>query len=122
MMEKVLYLKTCNTCKRILKEVKNFKEFETVDIKENPLLPHELDAIATRAGSYEAIFNKQARKYRVLKLNQQDLTEQDYRRLMLEDYTFVKRPLFIIGKHVFAGNSRTNITRLINFINVEKEN
>ena len=121
-MEKVLYLKSCNTCKRILKEVTSFKEFESVDIKENPLLPHELDAIANRAGSYEAIFNKQARKYRELKLNLQNLTEKDFRRLILEDYTFVKRPLFIIGNNVFAGNSKSNVSRLIDFINVERGN
>jgi len=121
-MEKVLYLKSCSTCKRILKEVTSFKEFETVDIKENPLLPYELDAIAKRAGSYEAIFNKQARKYRELKLNLQELSESDFRRLMLEDYTFVKRPLFIMGNHVFAGNSKNNVTRLINFITIERGN
>jgi arsenate reductase len=57
------------------------------------------------AGSYEALFSRRAIKYRALGLHERELNESDYRRLILEDYTFLKRPVAIIGNQIFVGNS-----------------
>ena len=56
--------------------------------------------------SYEALFNKRAQKYRSLKLNEEDLTEADYKAHILSEYTFLKRPVFFINEQLFVGNSK----------------
>ena len=43
-------------------------------------------------------------KYRAMGLHEQTLAESDYRRLMLEEYTFLKRPFMINGEEIFIGN------------------
>jgi arsenate reductase len=44
------------------------------------------------AGSYEALFSRRAMKYRSMGLNEMELSEDDYRKYILEEYTFLKRP------------------------------
>ncbi len=68
-----------------------------------------LDRLRDQAGSYEGLFNRRARKYRSLGLADQSLTEGDYRRLILEEYTFLKRPVIVIGDAVFAGNAKKTV-------------
>ena len=41
-MKKVYFLQTCDTCKRILKEI-NLEGFERFEIKTNPLTTSQLD-------------------------------------------------------------------------------
>ena len=57
------------------------------------------------AGSYEALFSRIALKYRALGLNKVALTEKDYRKYILQEYTFLKRPVMIIDKEIFIGNA-----------------
>jgi arsenate reductase len=78
---------------------------ELQDIKEKNIDSDMLDWIKEKVGSYEALFSKKAIKYRSLGLNTQHLTEQDFRRWLLEEYTFLKRPFIIIDEAVFIGNS-----------------
>ena len=104
-MKKVYFLKTCDTCKRILKEV-NLAGFEQQEIKENPVNENQLATMYALANSYEALFNKRARLYKALELKDKNLTESDYKRFLLEEYTFLKRPVFIIDTEIFIGNSK----------------
>jgi arsenate reductase len=62
-----------------------------------------------KVGSYEALFSKRAMKFRAMGLHEQQLTEDDYRRLMLEEYTFLKRPFIILGDQVFIGNAKKDV-------------
>jgi arsenate reductase-like glutaredoxin family protein len=48
-------------------------------------------------------------KFRAMGLHEQQLTEDDYRRLMLEEYTFLKRPFIILGDQVFIGNAKKDV-------------
>lgn len=61
------------------------------------------------AGSYEALFSRVALKYRALGLDKKKLSEDDYKKYILEEYTFLKRPVFIIKDKIFVGNSKNNI-------------
>ena len=64
------------------------------------------------SGSYEALFSKRAKKYKQMDLKDQKLNEQDYKQLILDDYTFLKRPVVIIEDQIFIGNSKKNIDSL----------
>ena len=113
---KVYLLKTCSTCKRILKQVRDFGDFDVRDVKTNPLDIDEIDSLAKRAGGYELIFNKQSQKYRQQGLKNKDLSEDDYRQLLSEEYTFLKRPVFLIDDKIFVGNSNTTVDLLTKYL------
>ncbi|MEN7546683.1 ArsC/Spx/MgsR family protein [Rapidithrix thailandica] len=108
-MKKIYYLSTCDTCKRIMKELGIGEEFEKQDIKTEAITESQLDEMATLAGTYECLFSRVARKYKAMGLKDQTLTEEDYKRLILEEYTFLKRPVFLIEGEIFIGNSKKNI-------------
>lgn len=108
-MKKIYHLANCNTCQRIIKELNLGDDFESQNIKEQNISGEELDAIKEKMGSYEALFSRRAMKYRAMGLHEQQLTEDDYRRLILEEYTFLKRPFILIGDQVFIGNTKKTI-------------
>lgn len=108
-MKKVFHLSTCNTNQRILNELNFGKDVELQDIKKENIDPVTLDLIKEKVGSYEAMFSKRAQKYRSLGLNELKLSEEDYRRYMLEEYTFLKRPFIILDDQVFVGNSKATV-------------
>ena len=58
------------------------------------------------AGSYEALFSRRAMKYKEWGLKDKPLTEKDYRDLILQEYTFLKRPVVVNGKKIFIGSSK----------------
>lgn len=105
LMKKIYYLSTCDTCKRILADLDVPAAFELQDIKEQPLTAEELQHFKSLTGSYEALFSKRARLYRERELKNKDLSEPDYRDLILEHYTFLKRPVILNDDAIFIGNS-----------------
>ncbi|MBC8046711.1 MAG: hypothetical protein H7Y00_07950 [Fimbriimonadaceae bacterium] len=105
-MLKLYYLSTCDTCAGIMKEVQVKKyPFVIQDIKTEKITEQQLDEMKNFAGSYEALFSRIALKYRALGLNKMELKEKDYKKYILEEYTFLKRPVFIIGEKIFIGNA-----------------
>jgi arsenate reductase (glutaredoxin) len=108
-MKKIYHLSTCSTCQRILKEWKPGDDVKMQDIKTEKITAKQLDEMAKLAGSYEALFSRVALKYRSLGLNTKKLTEKDYRKYILEEYTFLKRPVLINGSEIFIGNSPKNV-------------
>ena len=68
--------------------------------------------IKEKVGSYEALFNKRAMKYRSMGLNKETLTEAQWKAHILSEYTFIKRPLAVINDHVFAGNAKKTVEAL----------
>lgn len=108
-MKKIYYLKSCSTNQRILKEINPGKDVELQNIKEENIDEATLDFLKEKVGSYEALFSKKAMKYRSMGLNNMDLTEDDYKRYMLEEYTFLKRPFMINGDDVFIGNAKKTV-------------
>lgn len=103
-MRKAFHLSSCNTCQKILKETDAATVCELQDIKLQNIQAKDLDWLASKAGSYEALFSRKALKFRAMGLHEMTLTEGDYRRLILEEYTFLKRPVFIIDDSIFVGN------------------
>lgn len=111
-MKKFYYLETCSTCQKIMNDLSLSKDIELREIKSQPPTELEIDNMAKKLGSYEAVFSKRARKYRGLGLHEQALTEKDYRHYLLEDYTFLKRPVLETETEVVAGNARKEVDRM----------
>lgn len=107
------YLGTCSTCARIMKEIPDLDRFTLREIKGDPLTPGELDAMKKLAGSYEALFSRVALKYRALGLNTRKLAERDYRKFILEEHTFLKRPVMVLNDRIFIGNSPKNVKAML---------
>ncbi len=109
-MKKIYYLSTCDTCARIMKELKiTPKNFRLQDIKTEKITPAQIEEMKNLAGSYEKLFSRVALKFRAWGLNKKELSERDYKNYILEEYTFLRRPVIIIGKKVFIGNAPSNI-------------
>ena len=94
-MKKIYYLSTCDTNKRILKELNLPKDFIKQDLKTNPVSEKELEELYQFSKSYEALINKRARLYNERNLKDKVTKEDDYKKLLLEHYTFLKRPVLI---------------------------
>lgn len=108
-MKKIYHLSTCKTCQKIISALGGGQGFELQDIKQRNLSADELDWLKERTGSYEALFSKRSRKYREWGLHEKELSEQEMRRLILEEYTFLKRPVVVVGEEVFAGNAKKSL-------------
>lgn len=105
-MPTIYLLPSCNTCQRILATLKPLANWELRDIKSQPLTEQEIDAFAKTAGSYEALFSRRAILFRQRGLHEKTLTEQDYKALLLDNYTFLKRPVMQVGEKLFVGNAK----------------
>ena len=109
-MNKIYYLSSCSTCIRIINELGlKEKKFIFQDIKTEKITPAQLSEMKKLAGSYESLFSRVALKYRALGLDKKQLTEDDYKNYILDEYTFLKRPVILIGNKIFVGNSKNNI-------------
>lgn len=113
-MKKVFYLKTCDTCLKILKKF-NLKTWELREIKINPITEEELEEMYKLTNSYEALFSKKSTQIKLRELDLKTLQEDDFKVLLLDHYTFLKRPVFMTDKEIFIGNDKKNITELQNY-------
>ncbi len=108
-MKKIYHLSTCDTCKRILKELDPPSSFILQDIKTDEITEEQLDEMETLSGSYEALFSRRARLYKEKDLKNENLDEGRYKKLILEHYTFLKRPVIINNDEIFIGNSKKTV-------------
>jgi arsenate reductase (glutaredoxin) len=112
-MKKIYHLSTCTTSQAIIKETQiDKKEFVLQDIKFEKITPAQLDEMKKMAGSYESLFSRRALKYKALGLKDKKLEEKDYRNYILEEYTFLKRPVVIINDKIFAGSEKKTVEAL----------
>ncbi len=111
-MKKIYHLKTCDTCKKILKSIP-LDGFILQEIKSNPVTVKQLVELKELSGTYESLFSRRAKKYKAMDLKNQNLTEIDYKQLILEEYTFLKRPVIVINDKIFIGNSKKNLDSLV---------
>lgn len=113
MTNKIYYLASCSTCRKIIKSLPNSDKLTFVDIRENPITEKELDELYQLSGSYEALFSKKAQLYKSMDLKSKNLTEADYKKYLLEHYTFLSRPVFIIDDKIYIGNGQKNIIDVV---------
>ena len=116
-MKKIFTLSTCDTSKRILKNSGVLDlNIEVIDIKKRPISVEELDEIKSLVGSYEALFSRRSQKYKSLNLKEVNLSEEDYKKYILQDYTFLKRPVIVDNDVVFVGNTKANVELLNQYV------
>ncbi|SMP09594.1 arsenate reductase [Flavobacterium hercynium] len=105
-MNKIYYLASCDTCRKIIKSLPKDNNLVFHDIKQNPITEAELEEMYKLSGSYEALFSKKAQLYKSMDLKNKSLTEADYKKYILEHYTFLSRPVFIIDEKIYIGNTQ----------------
>lgn len=111
------HLSNCTTCQAIIKETGIDKlaeagKVEMQDIKTEKITPAQLEEMKKMAGTYEALFSRRALKYKELGLKDKKLSEKDYRDYILEEYTFLKRPVTILGSQIIIGNDKKSVAAL----------
>jgi len=92
-----------------LKELNLSSDFILQDIKKEEITVKQLEQMKDLAGSYEALFSKRSKLYKEMDLKNQSLTEKDYKHYILDHYTFLSRPVFIVENTIFIGNSKANV-------------
>lgn len=112
-MDKIYYLASCDTCRKIIKSLPNPDRLKFIDIRQNPLSEADLEEMHQLSGSYEALFSKKAQLYKSMDLKNKNLTEADFKKYLLEHYTFLSRPVFIIDGKIYIGNGQKNIIEVI---------
>jgi len=105
-LKKIYHLSTCDTCKKIINQLNLPSDYIRQDIKTQTITQKQIEEMYDLSGSYEALFSKRARLYKERNLKDQILNEEDYKNLILEHYTFLKRPVLIQEDQIFIGNSK----------------
>ncbi len=105
-MKKIYHLSSCNTCQRIIKELQPLDDFVLQDIKTESITKEQLEEMRKLTDSYESLFSRRAVLFRERDLKNKYLTDDDYKNLILEHYTFLKRPVIIVDDTIFIGNSK----------------
>ncbi len=108
-MKTIFYLATCKTCQKILEELKPLDGVALREIKEKGVTPEELETMRALTDSYESLFSRRAMLFRQRGLKDQTLTEDDYKSLILEHYTFLKRPVVVVDDSIFIGNAKKQV-------------
>ena len=121
-MKKIYHLGNCTTCQAIIKELPvsmlrpghngDQKEFQIQDIKLDKITAAQLDEMKKMTGSYESLFSRRAMKYKELGLKDKKMEEKDFRNFILEEYTFLKRPVIIIDEKIFVGSEKKTVEAL----------
>lgn len=113
-MQKVFYLKTCGTCTKILKML-DLSDWQLRELKSAPITEEELAEMYTQTKSYETLFSRRSTQIKAREIDVKTLEEKDFKKLILEHYSFLKRPVFLTDKEIFVGNDKKNLEDLEEF-------
>ena len=110
-MKKIYFLSTCTTCKNIIKTWNINNSIKKIDLKKHPINESELQELFDFSKSYESLFNKRAVLFREMKKKFNNVSEKDYKKLLLSHYSFLKRPVLLINGKLFIGNSKETVNQ-----------
>lgn len=116
MIDTIFYLASCDTCRKIIKTLPKGLNLAYHDIKQDPITVEQLEEMYQMAGSYEALFSKKAQLYKSMRLKDKNLGEDDYKKYILEHYTFLSRPVFVIANKIYIGNTQQNMLQVMKAI------
>lgn len=110
-MKRIYHLSTCDTCRKILSTL-DLSDVELINIREQNISKEDLDFMKKQIKSYEALFNKRAQKLKEIPENKKPVKDADFKKLILKEYTFLKRPATIIDNQVIVGNDPKSVQAL----------
>ena len=116
MIDTIFYMASCDTCRKIIKTLPKGLNLAYHDIKQDPITVEQLEEMHQMAGSYEALFSKKAQLYKSMGLKDKNLGEADYKKYLLEHYTFLSRPVFVIANKIYIGNTQQNMLQVMKAI------
>jgi arsenate reductase len=119
-MKRIYHLSTCDTCRKILSQI-NTEGVELINLREQNVSKEDLDLMKKFTKSYEALFNKRAQKLKEMPLEKKPVKEADFKKLILQEYTFLKRPAAILENEIIIGNDKNAVESLIKAL-PKKEN
>jgi arsenate reductase len=115
-MKKVkLYgLPHCSTCQKAVAYLEELGvETESFhDVKDNQLSKSEVQKLVKLVGGADKLFSKRAMKYRSMGLNEMELSSAELLNYMVEEYTFIRRPVLVYGDTALAGFSKKKYDEL----------
>jgi arsenate reductase (glutaredoxin) len=111
-MKRIYHLSTCDTCRKILSQI-NTEGVELINLREQNISKEDLDLMKKSTKSYEALFNKRAQKLKEMPDDKKPVKEADFKKLILKEYTFLKRPAAIIDNEIIVGNDKLAVEALI---------
>ena len=117
-MKKVFYLTTCGTCTKILKMF-DLSAWELRELKSHPITEEDLAQMYHFTKSYETIFSRRSTQIKARDIDVKSLAEKDFEALILDHYSFLKRPVFLTDEEIFVGNDKNNIENIEKFFSVK---
>lgn len=94
---------------RILKELDLPKETLLQDVKQQPISPSQLQDLFDITQSYEALINKRSKVYAALKKEGTVFDEVLFKKLLLTEYSCLKRPILLWNGHYLIGNAKNTV-------------
>ena len=82
------------------------------EIKKEPVTEAELEEMYSHTKCYEALFSQRSTQIKERGVEVSSLSEEDFRHLILEHYSFLKRPVFLTHEILFAGNQKSTVEQL----------
>ncbi|QCX53834.1 arsenate reductase family protein [Elizabethkingia sp. JS20170427COW] len=113
-MKKVYYLKNCGTCKKIMAQY-DLSDWELRELKTQPITEEELKEMHQLSHSYESLFSKRSTQIKARGIEVSKLDEEGFKNLILDHYSFLKRPVFITDNQIMIGSDKKNLEVLENF-------
>ncbi len=104
----------CSTCQKAVAylEGKGVQVDRFHDLKTDRLSAEEVRGLAERVGGVDKLFSRRAMKYRAMGLHEREVSEDEMLRLM-EEYTFITRPVVVSGERATAGFSAKRLDELV---------
>lgn len=101
------WLPHCTTCQKAVQylEKKGHPVTKFRDLKGDPLGRNEVEHLAELVGGASELFSRRARKYRSMNLSERELSSDEMIQFMVDDYTFIKRPVLVCDKRAISGFS-----------------
>lgn len=98
----------------------DLSDWELREIKSQPLTEEDLGEMYKLTGSYEALFSKKSTQIKARGIDVKALGEEDFKALILDHYSFLKRPVFVTTNDIFIGNDKKNVERLYEYFENQK--
>ena len=90
----------------------DLNDWELQERKSAPVTEEQLAEMYAKTKSYEDLFSRKSTQIKSRGINIKSLKEDDYKNLLLDHYSFLKRPVFITDDAIFVGSEKSNLQLL----------